>query len=239
MKSTFTVAGILIAAAAAGVLTAQSADLTTEGKAWWAHIQFLADDKLEGRNVGTPGFDAALDYVEGQFKAIGLKPAGTNGYRQPVALEGRLLDPDATTLAIVRDGKEQALAVGQDASISARGELNGSIQAPMVFVGYGMSVPEAGWDDFAGLDLKGKVAVYVNAFPPVTVTDNVKSHVNTADERWLSLKRAGAIGVATINAGPAALAFAAVVVMTMLAAMSFDPRLIWDPTENNDGRPSV
>ena len=197
------IAGAVTTAAGLAPLSAQSGNLAAEGKAWWAHIQFLADDKLEGRNVGTPGFDAALDYVEGQFKTIGLKPAGTNGYRQPVALEGRLLDPDQTTLSIVRGGKEEALAVGQDASLSPRGELNGSIEAPMVFVGYGMSLPEAGWDDFKGLDLKGKVAVYVNAFPPVTVSDNVKSHVNTADERWLALKRAGAIGVATINAGRA------------------------------------
>ena len=70
----------------------------------------------------------------------------------------------------------------------------------MTFVGYGLSIPEAGWDDFKGLDLKGKIAVYVNAFPPVSVSDNVKSHVNTADERWLALKRAGAIGIATIAA---------------------------------------
>ena len=92
----------------------------------------------------------------------------------------------------MRDGHETPLAIGQEASLSARGELDGSMDAPMVFVGYGLSIPEAGWDDFKGLDLKGKIAVYVNAFPPVTVSDNVKSHVNTADERWLALKRAGA-----------------------------------------------
>jgi hypothetical protein len=63
-----------------------------------------------------------------------------------------------------------------------------------------MSIPEAGWDDLVGVDLRGKVAVYVNAFPPVKVSDNVRSHVNTADERWLGLKRAGAIGVATMAA---------------------------------------
>lgn len=189
------------ASAAAAGLTAQSGTLGAEGKAWWAHIQYLADDTLEGRNAGTAGFAAALDYVEGQFKSIGLKPAGTEGFRQRVTLESRQLDPAQTQLAIVRDGKEEPLVVGQDASISARGELNGSMEAPMVFVGYGLSVPEAGWDDFAGLDLKGKIAVYVNAFPPVTVTDNVKSHVNTADERWLALKRAGAIGVATMATG--------------------------------------
>ena len=189
-------------------LAAQSADLAAEGKAWWAHIQFLADDKLEGRNVGTPGFSAAVDYVESQFKTIGLKPLGSQGlgYQQPVTLESRQLDLAQTQLALVRDGKEQPLAPGQDASITARGELNGSMEAPMVFVGYGMSIPEAKWDEFAGLDLKGKIAVYVNAFPPITVTDNVKSHVNTADERWLALKRAGAIGVATMAAGRAATA---------------------------------
>ena len=200
------VAGTMAAAAGLVPLAAQSGNLTAEGKAWWAHIQFLADDKLEGRNVGTPGFTAAVEYVEGQFKNIGLKPAGAQGlgYRQPVMLESRQLDSAQTQLAIVRDGKEEPLAVGQDASINARGELNGSMTAPMVFVGYGMSLPDAGWDDFKGLDLKGKIAVYVNAFPPVTVTDNVKSHVNTADERWLALKRAGAIGIATIAAGRAA-----------------------------------
>jgi hypothetical protein len=197
MKPTAVLISLFAAATVAGT-AARTADLASEGKSWWAHIQFLADDKLEGRNVGTPGFDKAADYVEGQFQAIGLKPAGTNGFRQPVKLESRLLVADQTQLTLVRDGKEQPLAIGQDATLSPRGELDGSMEAPMVFVGYGLSIPEAGWDDFAGLDLHGKVAVYVNAFPPAKVSDNVKSHVNTADERWLALKRAGAIGVATI-----------------------------------------
>jgi hypothetical protein len=117
-----------------------------------------------------------------------------------VKLDSRTLVPDQSTLALVRDGKEERLVIGQDATFGARAELNGDMEASAVFVGYGLSIPEAGWDEFAGLDLRGKVAVYVNAFPPVKVTDNVKSHVNTADERWLGLKRAGAIGVATIGA---------------------------------------
>jgi hypothetical protein len=207
MKPTLLPACLLAVAAAVGA-AAQSADPASDGKRWWAHVQVLADDALEGRNVGTPGYDKAVEYVERQFQAIGLKPggsaqggpAGTTGFRQAVALESRTLVPDESRLALVRDGKEEPLALGQDASLSARGELNGSMQAPMVFIGYGLSLPEAGWDDFAGLDLRGRVAVYVNAFPPVKVSDNVKSHVNTADERWLALKRAGAIGVATIAA---------------------------------------
>lgn len=189
---------IFAASLTALVAGAQSADLASEGAAWWAHIKFLADDSLEGRNVGTPGFDKALEYVEGQFKAIGLKPAGTSGYRQPLKLDSRTLVPEQSSLSLVRDGAEEPLAIGQDATLNARGELDGSTEAQMVFVGYGMSIPDAGWDDFAGQNLRGKIAVYVNAFPPVKVSDNVRSHVNTADERWLALKRAGAIGVATI-----------------------------------------
>src|SRR3954467_13996345 len=101
-------AAVLALAFAAGLspLAAQSSDLAAEGKSWWAHIQFLADDKLEGRNVGTPGFDAAGADVENQFRTIGLKPIGSAGFRQPVKLESRLLVADQTQFALVRDGKE-------------------------------------------------------------------------------------------------------------------------------------
>jgi hypothetical protein len=182
---------------------AQSIDLPSEGKAWWAHVQFLADDKLEGRNVGTPGYEKAVDYVESQFRAIGLRPAGTSGFKQPVKYDSRQLVPLQSRLILVRDGKEQALEVGPDGSLNARGELNGSLEAAMVFVGYGLSIPEVGWDELAGLDLRGKIAVYVNAFAPVKVSDNVRSHTNTADERWAAVKRAGGIGIAIITLPPA------------------------------------
>jgi hypothetical protein len=195
----FLIYATILAASVAGAV-AQSPDLVADGKRWWAHVLVLADDKLEGRNVGTPGFEKAMEYVEGQFKAIGLQPGGTSGFRQPLKLDSRLLVPEGSKLTLVRGGKEIPLAIGEAASLSPRGELDGSIEAPMAFVGYGLSIPEAGWDDLAGLDLKGRVAVYINAFPPVKVSDNVRSHVNTADERWLALKRAGAIGVATMPA---------------------------------------
>jgi hypothetical protein len=172
-------------------------DFGAEGKRWWSHIEFLASDDLQGRDVGSPGFEKAATYVEGQFREIGLKPGGVSGYRQPVKLESRVLVPDETTLSLVRNGEEQPLAPRDDAMMSARGELDGSVDAPMVFIGYGLSVPEARWDDLEGLDLHGKIAVYLNAMAPVAVSDNVKSHVNSAGERWAVLKRAGAIGIAT------------------------------------------
>jgi len=190
---------LLLAALSVAAVSAQSGDLAAEGKAWWAHVQFLADDKLEGRNVGTPGYDKAVDYVESQFKAIGLKPAGIGGFRQPVKYDSRQLTAGQSQLVLVRDGKEEALIIGQDGSLNARGELNGSKEASMVFVGYGLSMPDAGWDDLKGIDVRGKIAVYVNAFAPVKVTDNVKSHSNTADERWAAIKKAGGIGIATFQ----------------------------------------
>ena len=199
---------LFLAALLVVTATAQSPDFAAEGKAWWAHVQVLADDKLEGRNVGTPGYDKAVEYVESQFKAFGLKPAGTSGFRQPIKFENRSFGAAQPQLTLIRDGKEESLAVGQDASLNARGELDGSLEAGMVFIGYGLSIPEAGWDDLTGVNLRGKIAVYVNAFPPINVSDNVKSHANTADERWAAAKRAGAIGIASmpIPAAPPAAA---------------------------------
>ena len=173
-------------------------DAASEGKRWWSHIEFLADDALEGRNVGTPGFEKAAAYVESQFRDIGLKPGGASGYRQPVKLESRTLVAEQSKLSLVRDGEEEPIALGQEASLTPRGELDGAIEAPMVFVGYGLSIPEANWDDLAGQDLHGKIAVYVAAPPPADVSDNVRSHVSSAAERWAVLKKAGAIGSATL-----------------------------------------
>ena len=180
-------------------------DAASEGKRWWEHIAFLADDALEGRNVGTAGFEKAAAYVEGQFKTIGLKPGNAGGYRQPVKFESRVLAPEESRLVLIRDGKEQPLTLGEDASLTARGELNGDFEAPLVFIGYGLSIPDAHWDDLAGLDLHGKIAVYVNVPAPADVSDNVRSHVSSAGERWGVLRKAGAIGIATLpNPNPPA-----------------------------------
>jgi Zn-dependent M28 family amino/carboxypeptidase len=173
-------------------------DPAAEGKRWWGHIEYLASDELQGRDVGSPGFEKAASYVEQQFKEIGLRPGGVAGYRQPVNFETRVLVPDRSKLALVRNGEQQPLVLGEDAMLSARGELDGAIDAPMVFVGYGLSVPEGRWDDLAGLDLHGKIAVYANVMAPLEVSDNVKSHVGSAAERWAVLKKAGAIGIATL-----------------------------------------
>ena len=182
-------------------LLATAVDYAAEGKLWWAHIQYLADDKLQGRNIGTPGFEAAANYVGTQFRTLGLKPAGTAGYLQPVKFETRQLISEESSLALVRDGKVEPLTLGADATLNARADLAPKLEAPLVFVGYGLSIPEAHWDDLAGLDLKGKIAVYVSAPGPAEAPAPVKSHLASAGERWKLLRSAGAVGIATIAAG--------------------------------------
>lgn len=183
---------------AAASLFAAAADYAEEGKLWWAHIQYLADDKLEGRNVGTDGFRQAVEYVTAGFERSGLKPAGTSGYLQKVKFDTRLVLEDQSSLSLVRDGNAEPLTLGTDATISARADLAPSLQAPMVFVGYGMVIPEAHYDDLAGLDLHGKIAVYVNGPGPAEAPGPLKSHYSSAVERWNSLRKAGAVGLATI-----------------------------------------
>ena len=81
------------------------------GKNWWAHVQFLADDKLEGRNVGSPGFEKAAQYVADQFRAAGLQPAGTAGFFQRVDLTETSLDATSSSLSIVDARRTSALPI--------------------------------------------------------------------------------------------------------------------------------
>ena len=91
-----------------------------------------------------------------QFDKIGLKPAGTSGYLQPVKFETRLLVADQSSLALLRGDQEQPIVLGQEATLSSRASWMAPPEAPMYFVGYGMSIPEAHWDDLAGVDLRGQ-----------------------------------------------------------------------------------
>ena len=127
----------------------------------------------------------------------GLEPAGTQGYLQPVKLISRRVLQDQSTLALVRNGKAEPMVIGEDAIISARGEPADSTEAPAVFVGYGLAIPEQHYDDLAGLDLKGKLAVVLLQGPP-NVPSNLSSHYQSNAERWKRLKAAGAIGIVSV-----------------------------------------
>jgi hypothetical protein len=165
-----------------------------DGRSWWGVVKVLADDKYEGRNTGSPGERGAQEYLVSQLKALGIKPAGAKGYNQPVELRSRELVEANSTLVLLRDGREEPLTLGQQAFFSTRVALAPRIAAPLVFVGYGLKVPEQDDDDLAGLDLKGKIAV-VFAGSPAPMAAALAAHYQSLAERWKALKAAGAVGV--------------------------------------------
>jgi Peptidase family M28 len=166
--------------------------------AWFAHLQVLAGDELNGRRTGTPDFIRAVEYVESQFKAIGLKPTGVDGYRQLVGFRSATVDAEQSSLELVHsDGQTQKLKIGSEASLSANVEGSVSLSAPAVFVGYGLEVPVLGLRDTEGIDLHGKVAVIFGG-SPASVHGPLKAYFRTAGARWKALKAAGAVGLITI-----------------------------------------
>ena len=98
--------------------------------------------------------------------SIRCAPAGTAGWFQPVRFRVRQIDESRSSLALVRGGKAEPLAFGSDATINLRGSAAGTVDAPLVFIGYGLVSPEHGYDDLKGLSLKGKVAVVLAGAAP-------------------------------------------------------------------------
>jgi Zn-dependent M28 family amino/carboxypeptidase len=180
--------------AIAAVCAAQDWDAL--GKAWWAHIEYLADDKLEGRGTGSEGFAKAAAYVTDQFQKAGLQPAGEHGYVQPVAFNVLQLDEAESSLEFIRDGKAEAINFGEDGFLFPTPNA-APVDASAVFIGYGLKIPELNVDDFAGVNLKGKIAVYVTG-GQMTIPASVKAHYSTGEARRKNLAAAGAIGSVVI-----------------------------------------
>src|SRR6516165_7031071 len=102
--------GIVLTPAWPGIGAAEAPD----GRRWWSHVAFLADDALEGRDTGSPGHRKAAEYVAREFQKIGLRPAGTDGFLQQVKLRSRTIDEVHSSLALVREGREEPLKLGED-----------------------------------------------------------------------------------------------------------------------------
>lgn len=189
---------------------------------WFSHVQFFASDELKGRLTGSPEFLRAVAYVEEQCKAAGLKPAGTEGYRQPVGFRRVLTgDKESSFELIQADGTSKSLAVGSDVVLSPHINDAAPVEAQLVFAGYGFAVPSLNFDDVRGLDLQGKVAVVFAGAPP-SVHGPLKAYFRTPAERWKALKAAGAIGMITIQPS-AAPRTAATRPVTLLADAAENP----------------
>lgn len=172
----------------------ERSDWTAPADAWWSHVQFLADDKLEGRRAGTPGYEKAVAYVEQQFQAIGLKAAGTKGYQQPFALVPETVDTTKSSIRLKTATGTVNFMLGREMTLSPHVDDNSPVSAPLVFLGYGLRIPAKHVDDFAGSDLKGKIVVIYNA-APATLQGNQRAYARGLDQRWKQLHAAGAVGV--------------------------------------------
>src|SRR5215468_315860 len=179
------------------VLCQPAAKNTFDGKTWWEYVKVLADDKMEGRDTGSEGLRKADAYVVDQLKQLRLEPAGRDGYYQPVRFQSRQIIEKDCSAALVRDSKAEPLTLGDDIIFFTRVDLAPEVEAPLVFVGYGLKVPENNYDDFDGLDLKGKVVVILSG-SPAQIPGSLASHYQTAAERWKALRAAGAVGAINI-----------------------------------------
>jgi hypothetical protein len=162
------------------------------GKAWWSHVQFLADDKLEGRNVGSAGYDMAANYVVNQFKRAGLKPGNDTDYSQIVEFKQVNLD-EAGSRVSLNDGP---IKLGDEALITSTSNAVVT-NAPMVFVGYGLDIPEAGYSDLKVPGLQGAVAVYLTG-GPANISAELRSHHSSGAERAAAMRAAGIVGTIAI-----------------------------------------
>ncbi|HYV04101.1 MAG TPA: M28 family metallopeptidase, partial [Blastocatellia bacterium] len=138
----------------------------------------------------------AARYVADLFKRAGLKAAGTQGYFQPVKFISRQVVEKRSHVAIVRDGKEEPIILGDEATLSMGIDQAPHTEASIVFVGYGLTVPEMNHDDLAGLDLRGKVVLLLSGGPS-NIPGPLRAHYQST--RWQALKQAGAIGVISIQ----------------------------------------
>lgn len=164
-----------------------------------AHMAYLASDDLEGREAGTPGYDLAADYVAAEFEKIGLKPAGTDGsWFQPITFTRARRASDGRKFEVRdRAGKRLPILEGQNAVVynSLRGTET-AVEGDAVFVGFGIVAPDLGRDDFAGLDVNGKIVVMLSGTPK-GIQSEERAYYGT--RKLANASDRGAIGVVQIE----------------------------------------
>jgi Peptidase family M28 len=159
-----------------------------------ADIRFLADDLLEGRGTGSRGHLLAAHYVASQLEGMGLAPGASNGsYYQAVPVRSSFVDQSASSAVLSRGGRDETLKFGDDYLLGADpGRATVEVSAPIVFVGYGITAPSQGYDDYKGVDVKGKIVATIYGAPNFPTA--VKAHYSAS---WLKRENAvahGAIG---------------------------------------------
>ncbi|WP_293976039.1 M28 family metallopeptidase [Sphingomonas sp.] len=184
-----------MAAIAGGALAAEPV-FTPE--AFRAHVAFLADDLLEGRDIGSRGHEIAARYVASRFEALGLKPAGdAGGWYQNIAFAQAKRGETRGTLSVTGPGGTKTWPHLDNVIIGINPAMpKAEVSAPLVFVGYGLEVPGQGYDDYRGLDVRGKIVVMLAGFPK-GMPSEIAAYAS--DEKGAVAGKHGAIGIISID----------------------------------------
>ena len=200
MKSRKPMLAALSALALAATASAQAPADDGSANRVRAHVEFLADDLLEGRYTGERGYDIAATYVASQFRALGLQPGGENGswFQQVPFREAK--HAGTPTARVTVGGKAQRLEIGKDITIGpSLFEQDRKLDAELVFVGYGLSDSKLGFDDYRGLDVRGKIVVALNGAPKSVPTE-IAAHLGATKDDVAAAK--GAIGFIGLSKSP-------------------------------------
>lgn len=191
------VSALALAVAISTPALAQSHDEAAEARIR-ADVTFLADDAIEGRQTGQRGYDLAALYVQTRMQAMGLTPGVNGGWMQPVTFARTGIAEEGAKITWTPAGGQPVVWVnGQDALMNA-GDVAGheTVTAGLVFVGYGIDSPADGVDDYAGLDVTGKIAVVLSGAPS-GLDSETAAHLGSG--KGATAARHGAVGVITIN----------------------------------------
>lgn len=165
-----------------------------------ADVRKLADDAMQGRETGTRGYELAADYVAERFAAIGLQAAGDDGtFFQRVPLLEATRERDGAQFVVNRNGRSIELRFGDQFLPQPNfNAATSAVEAPAVFVGQAVHAPELGHDDFAGLDLHGKIAVLFGGAPARFDHDR-RAFYSSYREKLRAVAEHGAIGAVFVN----------------------------------------
>lgn len=169
-----------------------------DGNAVLEHTKILSSDEFEGRGPGTNGEEKTVNYIVEEFKKVGLKPGNTDGtFIQTVPLVGITAEPDMT-LTFKKEGQQRSLKFKNDfvawtKHVAESAELKNS---DVVFVGYGVKAPEYDWDDYKGVDVKGKTLIMLVGDPAISdPADPAKLDPNTFGGKAMTSMDAGPINM--------------------------------------------
>ncbi|WP_337879602.1 M28 family metallopeptidase [Rheinheimera sp.] len=162
-----------------------------------AHMTFLADDSLEGRDTGSRGHQIASHYIATQLQALGLAPAGEQGYFQTVPMRKALLKPGSAKMSLTVNGKTTDFGYpNQFFTGPSLSEAVSEVTAGLVFVGYGLVSEEFGINDYQGLDVKGKIVVMLSGRPKSLPSEEA-AHIQSLKGKLAA--EHGAVGILTIH----------------------------------------